>query len=85
MPAYLYKKDRGEVSIALDDKGIRIKNANRNDHVVWEWFHEIWESREFIFLVELPMAYTAVPKRSLGSYDFMAELPERFKEPKKQG
>lgn len=87
MPGVRFKqtaKYQEEYTMIFADEEIRWKTRSVDSNLKWELYSEIWESRDFYFLIQGPRMFALIPKRAFcnaGSRENFAGLVlKHFKE-----
>ncbi len=63
----LTSKFQEEYKLLFSEEGIVFKTENINSNLKWDVYTEIWENKEFYFLVQNAHLYTILPKRAFAS------------------
>lgn len=53
-----------EMELEFDDRGIKFKIKDNNSIIPWDNVYEVWESKEYIFLMQSKISYILIPKRA---------------------
>ncbi|MDL2273902.1 YcxB family protein [Oscillospiraceae bacterium OttesenSCG-928-G22] len=54
--------------LTINDSGIHFKTPTENATFKWNMYKELWESREFYFLVQGKKQFRMLPKRAFSDY-----------------
>lgn len=73
IPVHKFKqtsKYHEEYNLIFSKDCIRFKTSTTNSELSWSVFSEIWESKDFYFLVQVPRMrlYTLIPKRAFSGF-----------------
>ena len=66
-PLYKFKttpKYNEEYTLTFSNSGITFKTPSIDSIIKWDMYSEIWESKDFYFLIQAPRIYTLIPKRA---------------------
>lgn len=67
LPVKVYNKTKilkEEMELEFNDKGVKIKINNNSSIILWDNICEIWESKDYIFLMQSKISYILIVKRA---------------------
>ena len=79
IPSYRFKqtsKYHDEYILAFSGSGIKFKTPSIDSELKWNIYSEIWESKDFYFLIQVPKLYTLIPKRAFKDFIEMQNFEE---------
>jgi len=79
IPSYKFKitpKYSEEYTLTFSDNGISFKTPSIDSTINWDMYSEIWEGKEFYYLIQSPRMYALIPKRVFNSPDEMRMFEE---------
>ena len=87
-PGKLYDKTdfiKEKMEFEFDTDGIKstIKNIKTKNR--WNIFYEIWESKDFIYLMQSKMSYTIISKKAFKNNYDIVKIQQMYKEGNEKG
>lgn len=87
-PGKLYDKTefiKEKMNFEIDENGIKSVFKKGKSETKWFFIEEIWESKEFIYLIQAKFSYTVIPKNAFKNEFDLVKLQQFYKEENKKG
>lgn len=87
-PGRLYDKTefiKENMKFEIDEKGIKSFFKKGKIETKWLFIEEIWESKDFIYLMQSKLSYTVIPKKAFKKEFDLIKLQQFYKEGNEKG